>query len=67
MAKDASDLDTAFRMLDEARAEVEQLLKHATRTLTRLRIEKEAKTLPTREAIESAFEVRRQDAAAKRE
>jgi hypothetical protein len=65
--EDAPDLDTAFRMLDEARGEVEQLLKKASRTLTRLQLEKEAKTLPTREAIESAFEFRRQTAAAKRE
>jgi hypothetical protein len=63
-AKDyAPDLETAFRMLDEARAGIEQTIKNAPRILTRLQLEKEAKTLPTREVIEGAFEFRRQTAA----
>jgi hypothetical protein len=65
--EEAPDLETAFRMVDEARGDVEQLLKNTRRTLTRLQLQKESKTLPTREAIESAFEFRRRTAAAKRE
>jgi hypothetical protein len=58
-AKDAPDLDTALRIIDEARLEIERLLKKTPRTLTRLQIEKESKTLPSRETVASAFESQR--------
>jgi hypothetical protein len=65
-AKTAADLATAYRLLDEARAEYQQMVNTLPRTLTRLQTQKGLKDFPTREDIQRAFEARRQQAAAQK-